>query len=351
MVCRDGTSRAPAGGTFVSVRVGLIGYGFWGENMLRNLMATEGLEVVAVCDQDMRRGDLARARYPGIKIATMNQTYLTHDPEIDAIVITTPPATHFALGYQALQDGKHVLVTKPLADTLEHAEWMSDVANAEELVLLTDHTFLYTPAVRKLYTLKVVGVLGALRYVDSQRTALGVFQKDVDVVWDLAAHDFSIVNWVTGELPDRVLCVAEDHLGMGQADTAHIHAHYRTFDAHFHVSWLSPVKIRRMLWAGSKSMVVWDDTEPSEKLRVYDHGVSMEADEARVSYRRGNISIPALTSDEALANLTRAFADLCNNRGVAPSTQFDVNVVRCLDACSASMVSGVYEPLGGVNVA
>lgn len=333
------------------IRVAVAGYGYWGPNLARNVTEVSGLELVAVADLDRDRLELARRRHPLVQTQSLKRV-AAHDG-VDALIVATPPGTHYEIARAALERGWHVLVAKPLTLTSHAARELTAIAEERGLVLMADHTFVHTGAVRALASLD----LGRPLYYDSVRVNLGLFQSDIDVLWDLAPHDLSIVRAVfPGEEPTEVACVAEDRSGNGQADVAWLTVWHRSgFVAHAHLSWLSPVKVRRALLAGDRRMAVYDDMEPSEKVRVYDSGVTVEpgpeTHRALVDYRTGDCHAPHLDFTEALRVELGTFVDLVHAAriasGVLPLPEClseaaadAVEVVRLLEAADLSRVDG-----------
>jgi predicted dehydrogenase len=331
---------SPRGGN--EIKVGVIGYGYWGPNLVRNLMETDGAKVVACAEKRPDRLELARRRYPVLDVTDDASTILD-GPEVDAVVIATPVSTHHELAKRALEQGKHVLVEKPIARTSSEAEELIDLADRKDLVLMVDHTFIYTGAVRKMKELLDNGELGDLYYFDSVRVNLGVFQHDADVLWDLAPHDLSILTHLIPEPPTSVSAVGVDHVGTGYADMAYLTVYFEnSFLAHVHVNWLSPVKVRQILIGGDRRMMVYDDTEPSEKVRVYDSGIKVTTQEgiyARlVDYRTGDMWAPKLELREALSTECAHFIDCVRfkKRPVSGGSA-GLLVVRLLEAASESL--------------
>src|SRR2546430_7666658 len=254
------------------IRIGVIGYGYWGPNVVRNLRSLEGCQLAAVCDQSPVALQRVRQAYPDLPVTTNTYDLLT-SPEIDAIAVVTPVSTHFDLAKVALENGKHVFVEKPFTSTTQQAEELIELAAQKNLTIMVDHTFLFTGAVRKIRELIDEGVLGDLYYYDSTRVNLGLFQHDVSVVWDLAPHDLSIIDFLIQDKPDAVIATGEAHLN-GLVDIAFITIYFpRNTIAHLNVNWLSPVKVRTTLIGGEKKMLVWNDLEADEKIKVYDKGV------------------------------------------------------------------------------
>ena len=315
----------------MDIRVGVIGYGYWGPNLVRNLMETEGAKVVACADKRADRRALAERRYPGLPVTGDGEAILG-DPDIDAVVIATPVSTHHELARRALEQGKHVLVEKPMTRTTAEAEDLIALAQANDRVLMVDHTFIYTGAVRKTKELIVNGELGELYYFDSVRVNLGIFQHDADVLWDLAPHDLSILTHLISSPPQYVSAVGVDHVGTGFADMAYLTVFFEnSFLAHVHVNWLSPVKVRQILLGGDRRMLVYDDTEPSEKVRVYDSGHQGDdagghlRDARRLPHRRhvgaeARAARGALDRVRALRRL-RAAARRCRSRAAPPGSR------------------------------
>jgi predicted dehydrogenase len=325
------------------VHVAVIGYGYWGPNLVRNFAEAPGTELAGVCDVDADRLARARARYPGVAAATDDRE-LPADPDIDAVAIATPVGTHFDLALRALQAGKHVLVEKPLAATSEQARRLIDEAAARNRVLMVDHTFVYTGAVRKIRELIAAGELGDIYYYDSARVNLGLFQHDVNVLWDLAVHDLSIVEHVLPVSPRAVSATGVSHVTGGTENIAYLTLFFPgNLIAHMHVNWLAPVKLRRTLIGGSRKMIVYDDLEPSEKVKVYDRGITVDSDpesiyQLLIGYRSGDMWAPRLDVTEAL-RIEMAHFIQCIRTGATPLTDgaAGLNVVRVLEAAARSM--------------
>ena len=327
------------------IRIGVIGYGYWGPNLVRNFADRPDARVTVVADRRPDRLEEAQRRYPTIRV-TAEASDLIADPAVDAVVIATPVALHFDLATAALRAGKHVLVEKPIAATSDEASRLIDDAARRRLVLMVDHTFVYTGAVQKIRELVRSGELGDLYYYDSVRINLGLFQQDVDVLWDLAVHDLSIMDFV---LSQQAVVVSATGLSHVQGNPKNIAYMTMFFDgpmiAHVHASWLAPVKVRRTLLGGSRRMIVFDDLETSEKIRVYDSGISVDPSPENVyqmliGYRTGDMWAPKLAVSEALAVEAAHFVD-CVSRGARPQTDGEagLRVVRLLEAASASMQS------------
>ena len=324
------------------LKIGIAGYGYWGPNLVRNFNATDGCEVAAVCDRDASRLAQAAKTYPAVTTFADYDAFLQHG--LDAVAIATPVASHYPLALQALQAGKHVLIEKPMAESSAQAEQLIAEAEKRNLTLLVDHTFIYTGAVRKIHDLYKNGELGELQYFDSTRINLGLYQHDVDVIWDLAVHDLSILDFIIGEAPASVSAVGTSHVQGMPEDMAYLTVFYASGAiAHVSVNWLSPVKVRRTIIGGSKKMIVWDDLEPSEKIKVYDTGVTVGDDPEKihdliVDYRVGDMWAPKVPMLEALAVEAQHFVDcITNSEPPITSGEIGLRVVKILEAASASM--------------
>lgn len=323
------------------VRFGIIGYGYWGPNIVRNLNAISPDKVVAICDKSEQNLARAKRAYPNVYITTDASELLT-DPNIDAIAIITPVWTHFDLAKSALQNGKHVFVEKPFTSTAAQAEELIELAERKNLTIMVDHTFLFTGAVRKIRQFVDDGTLGKLYYYDSMRVNLGLFQHDVNVLWDLAPHDLSIVDYLIGGAAEAVVATGAGHLN-GHADVAYMTIYYPdNVIAHLNVNWLSPVKVRTTLIGGEKKMLVWNDLEADEKIKVYDRGVDITnregVYEALVSYRSGDMWSPKVEATEALKLELTYFND-CVESGQSPFNdgQSGLRVVKMLEAAETSL--------------
>jgi predicted dehydrogenase len=326
------------------IRVGVIGFGYWGPNLVRNFADQSSTRVTAVCDRRQERLALAERRYPGIR-ATTDAVALIKDPAVDAVVIATPVDYHFDLAMLAIREGKHVLVEKPIASTSEQASRMIDEAARRRVVLMVDHTFVYTSAVRTIRDLVDKGELGEIYYYDSVRINLGLFQHDVNVLWDLAVHDLSIMDYVLQRHPMAVSATGLAHVPGKPENIAYMTMFFDgPLIGHVHVNWLAPVKVRRTLLGGSRRMVVFDDLETSEKIKVYDKGISVNPSpenvyQMLVGYRTGDMWAPKVDVSEALSVEAAHFAD-CIDGGQRPLTDGEagLRVVRLLEAASESMV-------------
>ncbi|MDQ3665316.1 MAG: Gfo/Idh/MocA family oxidoreductase [Acidobacteriota bacterium] len=327
------------------IRLGVIGYGYWGPNLVRNFMEAPGSTVVAVCDLRPERLATVQNRYPSIRTLT-NWQDLVNDSDVDAVAIATTVSSHFELAMAALGSNKHVLVEKPLASTSEQALLLIDEAARRRRVLMVDHTFVYTGAVRKIRELISNNALGQIYYYDAVRVNLGLFQHDVNVIWDLAIHDLSIMDYV---LPSRALAVSATGISNipGQPENvAYITLFFADPQiAHVHVNWLTPVKVRHTLIGGSEKMILYDDLEPSEKVKIYDRGVTVSQSpeavyEMLVSYRSGDMWAPRLEATEALLTEALHFID-CISNGTKPETdgQAGLRLIQVVEAAERSLRS------------
>jgi predicted dehydrogenase len=325
------------------IGIGVIGYGYWGPNLVRNFMEASGSRVVAVCDSRPQRLAELQNRYPSVK-GTGNYRDLLEDSSIDAIAIATPVSSHFELALQALKAGKHVLVEKPLTSSSEQAVQLIEEAARRQRVLMVDHTFVYTGAVRKIQKMIAANELGEIYYYDSVRVNLGLFQHDVNVMWDLAVHDLAILDYVFPSRPVAVSATGISHLSGQPENVAYITLFFAEQQiAHLHVNWLAPVKVRQTLIGGSERMIVYDDIEPSEKIKIYDKGVSLSQRpealyELLVSYRSGDMWAPKLDVTEALRTEAAHFIDCIENHK-QPETDghTGLRIIRLLEAAEASL--------------
>jgi predicted dehydrogenase len=328
--------------------VAVIGAGYWGPNLIRNFRGSADWDLRAVCDLDVARAHAVVGERSGVDVTDSVDEILSRD-DIDAVAIATPARTHRSLGLQALRAGKHVLVEKPLADSVAAGREMVAAAKAEGVVLMADHTYCYTPVVQKIRELVAEGALGEILFVDSVRINLGLIQPDVDVLWDLAPHDLSILDYILpgGLVPLGVAAQGADPLGAGKSCVGYLTLPLAAGAmAHVHVNWLSPTKIRQMVIGGSERTLVWDDLNPSQRLSVYDRGVDLvqqsvdSADRrtATVSYRLGDTWAPALHEREALGLMVTEFADSIRERR-APGTDGEagLRVLSVLEAAGTSL--------------
>ena len=325
------------------VRIGVVGYGYWGPNLVRNFAETAGAELVAVSDLDPKKLETVKKRYPTVRTTTRFQELL-EDKTIDAIAIATPVSTHFELGMAVLKSGKHLWLEKPMTETSLQAQKLVDEAEKRKLVLHVDHTFIYTGAVRKMAELVRSGDLGRVYYYDSIRINLGLFQRDVNVISDLGVHDFAILDYILGEHPTAVSASGINHFPGTPENLAYITLFYDSGTiAHVNVSWLAPVKVRQILIGGSKKMIAYDDLQPSEKVKVYDKGISFTDDpkqihEMRVGYRTGDMWAPKLIGTEALKIEGEQFVDaIVNGKSTECDGRLGHRVVELIEAATSSM--------------
>jgi len=323
------------------IKVGVIGYGYWGPNIVRNLHGLDSTRVEMVCDKNSAALARARKAYPSIR-AVSDPAEVLCSPDVDAVAVITPVWTHYELAKTALENGKHVFIEKPFTSSAAQAEELIELAERRKLTIMVDHTFLFTGAVRKIRELTESGALGDLYYYDSLRVNLGLFQHDVSVIWDLAPHDLAIMDHIIKGEPEAIVATGERHLN-GVEDVAFMTIYFpRNVIAHINVNWLSPVKIRTTLIGGQRKMLVWNDLVADEKIRVYDKGVQIASGEGihnlLVSYRTGDMWAPQLEQLEALHVELDYFAD-CITNGKTPFNdgQAGLRVVRMLEAAEASI--------------
>ncbi len=322
------------------LRIGLIGYGYWGPNLVRNFGACPRTEPVAVCDASPARRAAASRAYPGLAaVATVDELL---ELPLDAVAIATPVSTHYPLALRCLEAGKDVLVEKPLAGSVREAQLLADRASKLGRVLMVDHTYLFSNTVRRMKQLVESGDLGELHYVDSVRINLGLFQSDVNVIWDLAPHDLSIVEHLLGAPARSISAWGCSHANPEIEDIAYVNVDYgEKLMANFHVNWLSPVKVRQMIVAGSKKSLIFNELNAAEPLKVYDRGIELsEAEESRlrVGYRTGDMWSPHIEPGEALQAMVAHFAECARGEAEPVSDgRMGVRVVRLLEAATRSI--------------
>ncbi len=325
------------------IGIGVIGYGYWGPNLVRNFAELPDTRVVAVSDLRHERLALVRQRYPSVE-TTRDYEDLIANPRVDAVVIATPVATHYEFGMRALKSGRHVLIEKPLADSPEAAVRLIEEANRRRLILMVDHTYVYAAAVRKMEELIASNALGEIYYYDAVRVNLGLFRHDVNVLWDLAVHDLSIIDHVFPWRPVAVSAAGMSHVPGEPENIAYLTLFFdRQVIAHIHANWLAPLKVRRTLIGGSRRMIVYDDLEPSEKVKVYDRGITLESHpealyQMLIGYRSGDMWSPKLDMTEALRSEVLHFVR-CIEEGTPAITDGEagLRVVRVLEAASQSL--------------
>jgi predicted dehydrogenase len=326
------------------IKIGVIGYGYWGPNIVRNFNSLADVKVTCVCDINLQATQAINKIYPDITITT-DYKDITESSEIDIVAVVTPVSTHYELAKMALDNGKHVFVEKPFTATTYQAQDLIETAETKNLTIMVDHTFLFTGAVRKIKEIIDKNELGDILYYDSTRVNLGLFQHDINVIWDLAPHDFSIMHYVLREKPYSVSASGQSHVSEHE-NIAYVTVNFESnLIAHFSVNWLSPVKIRNTLIGGEKKMLLWDDISPDEKIKVYDKGVDITNREGiyelLVSYRTGDMWIPRVDPIEALKLESEYFIECISenkkpiNDGIA-----GLNVVRMLEACNKSLKNG-----------
>ena len=334
------------------ITIGVIGYGYWGPNLVRNFAEVPGGQVGFVTDIRTERLSQVRGRYPAVRVST-DYRDLINDPAVDAVAVATPVSSHFDLAMAALRAGKHVLVEKPMTANADQSLALIDEADRRGLVLMVDHTFVYTNAVKKIRELTQAGDLGEIYYYDSVRINLGLFQHDVNVLWDLAVHDLSIMDYVLAQTPVSVSATGLAHVAGEPENIAYMTMFFDgRLIAHVHVNWLAPVKVRRTLLGGSRRMIVFDDLEASEKIKVYDRGISVNASAENVyqmliGYRAGDMWAPQLPLAEALQTEAKHFIE-CIDQRKTPTTDghAGLRVVRMLEAATQSMMRhGALVPL------
>lgn len=327
------------------MKIGVVGFGYWGPNVARNFASCPNVNLTAISDLKESRLKSAKHHYPYVKVLSDPMELIRSD-DVQAVAIVTPVFTHYQLAKAALENGKHIFVEKPFTSCAREAEELINLAKKNNLVIMVDHTFLFTGAVRKIKDVIDSQELGSLFFYDSVRVNLGLFQHDVNVVWDLAPHDFSIMQYLVDKNPIAVSALGAGHIDQGTEDVAFIATHFDNgFIAHFHCNWLSPVKIRRTLISGDKRMLVWDDLVSDEKIKIYDRGVEFKSTEGihnlLVSYRSGDMYSPKIDNKEALQLEAAYFVD-CIERETEPfnNGEAGLKVVKMLEATDKSLKRG-----------
>jgi len=325
------------------LQVAVIGLGYWGPNLVRNFNSANGTQLLAICDRDEKRLAAMAKTYTAARTYT-DHAQLLADKDVQAVAVVTPVATHYGIAKAALEAGKHVLIEKPMTHSVETAEELVALAKAKGLVLMVDHVFVYSAAVRKMKEILDSGALGQLYFIDSVRINLGLIQSDINVVWDLAPHDLSIIDHLLERLPRSISAFGSCHTGSGVEDVAYLNLDFGDgLIANAHVNWLSPVKVRYVMVGGSQKSIVYNDLDGSEPIKVYDRGVEVYGDlETRtklmISYRSGDVWSPNVKGTEALRVMVEHFAD-CIAKGDKPLTggEEGLRVVRVLDAAQRSI--------------
>jgi predicted dehydrogenase len=327
------------------IRIAIVGCGYWGQNLMRNFADLADVEVTAVCDFNLNALARMKRRYPALELKQDFDQVLA-DSRIDAVVIATPVSTHYSFARQALRARKHVLVEKPLATSSQQVLELIELADKNNRILMVDHTFVYTAAVRHMKSAIDAGTIGELLYFDSVRISLGLVQSDINVIWDLAPHDFSIMDYLCAEEPVAVSATGAKHLGCPFENIAYVTAHFGSkMIAHFHLNWMAPVKVRKTMVGGTRRMIVYDDMETAEKIRIYDRGITIHHDPEHrekllTGYRNGDTMVPNLETSEALRLMAREFIEsITQGRLPVSDGSAGYRVVRLLEAAQQSMQS------------
>jgi len=324
------------------LNIAVVGFGYWGPNIVRNFYSAEKANVVFVCDRESKALKRVERSYPGIKTTT-DYDDIVSSSEVDAIAIVTPVRTHYELARKALNNGKHVFVEKPFTSTVAQAEELLELADRKNLIIMVDHTFLFTGAVKKIKEFVDDNILGELYYYDSMRVNLGLFQHDVNVIWDLAPHDLSIMDYIVGEKAEAITATGKKHFCNGHEDIAFITVYFaNNLIGHFNVNWISPVKIRTTLIGGEKKMLLWNDLEADEKVKIYDKGVNIENREGvydlLIKYRSGDMWAPRVEQSEALKAEIEYFIDcVLNDQVPFNDGRAGLRVVKILEASNESL--------------
>ena len=332
------------------VKVGIIGYGYWGPNLVRNFYAADNCVLHSLADLRANRLEAMKKTFPMVRTTT-NVDEVIYNNEIDAVVIATPVFTHFLLAKKALEAGKHVLIEKPMTYSRAEAEELINLAEQKGRLLMVDHTYLYTGAVQKIKSVIDSGEIGAIKYFDSTRINLGLFQPDINVLWDLAPHDISVLDHIVNEMPYSVQATGISHTNNGLENIAYLTVNFHSgMIAHFNCSWSSPVKIRSILIGGDKKMILFDDVAPTEKVKIYETGYEMTNDEDKkrilIDYRVGDIFVPKVSNNEALAGVAADFVNsIINSTTPVSSAELGLHVVSILEAGQQSIKSRGKEVL------
>lgn len=323
------------------INIAIIGVGYWGPNLLRNFNGLSGIGLLYACDMEEANLDKVKRTYPHLRV-TKNYLDVITNEKIDAVCIATPLSAHFEIAKKALLNNKHVLVEKPFTSNSEEAEELIQIAKEKGKILMVDHPFIYAGAIDKIKELIDKGELGEVYYFDSERINLGLIRSDANVIWDLAAHDISIVDYLFSQKPISVSAVGSSHVLNKKEEMAHITlSHQKGLISHIHVSWLSPLKLRKILVGGSKKMILYDDVEPSDKIRIYDKGVDIDPKQItpfNPLYRSGDVVIPKINQSEPLRRLTEHFVE-CAEKNQKPLTDGEagLRVIKILEAIQASI--------------
>ncbi|HAW50391.1 TPA: oxidoreductase [bacterium] len=324
------------------IKIGIIGYGYWGPNVTRNFNSLKTAKILMICDMNPDARKRAEMACPDIKIVS-DYNEVINSPDIDAVAVVTPVFTHYEIAKEALLSGKHIFVEKPFTSKVSEAEELINLADKKNLKIMVDHTFLFTSAVRKIKECIDNDVLGRIYYYDSTRVNLGLFQHDINVIWDLAPHDLAILDYLFQEKPAALIATGAEHFGRNLEDVAYITLYFESnMIAHFNVNWLTPVKVRMTLIGGDKKMLVWNDLEVDEKIKIYDKGVEITTKEGVYSlltkYRSGDCWIPKIDQIEALSSETEYFIDcILNNKTPINDGYAGLRVVKILEATNESL--------------
>jgi predicted dehydrogenase len=325
------------------LRFGVIGFGYWGPNIVRTITGIEEATVQTVCDSNVDALKRVKSLYPHVNVS-QNASDIVHDDLIDVVAVITPVSTHYPLAKKALENGKHVFVEKPFTQTAEEAQELIEIADQNQRLIMVDHTFLFTGAVTKIKELIDRGELGDLYYYDSRRVSLGLFQQDTNVIWDLASHDISIIDYVVQNKPVSLSACGIDHMESGHENIAYITINYENnMIVHLNVNWLSPVKLRTTIIGGEKKMLVWDDLQADEKIKIYDKGVTTINDKEginrlKVDYRSGDMWCPKIDPTEALKTEMSYLVECINNcQNPFNDGAAGLRVVQMLQAADESM--------------
>lgn len=329
------------------IKIGVIGCGYWGPNLIRNFSENYNTDIKYACDLDRERLERIKLRYPFVTTTT-NYKDLLKDKSLQAVAISTPVHTHYRIAKEALEAGKHLFIEKPFTSKVKEAEKLVEISKKKNLILLVDHTFIYTGAVRKMKELLSSGKIGDIYYFDSVRVNLGLFQSDVNVVWDLAPHDIAIMDYLIPDRPKSVVAVGASHTSNGIEDIAYLTVNFDGgLIAHFHLNWMSPVKIRRIIIGGSKKMIVFDDLDPAEKIKIYDKGITLARSEKkllyqnRIQYRIGDMYAPKIDLSEALKVAVEHMADcIIKNKNPETDGESGLRVLRIIEAAERSIKKG-----------
>ncbi|MBI4653694.1 MAG: Gfo/Idh/MocA family oxidoreductase [Nitrospirae bacterium] len=329
------------------MKLGVIGCGYWGPNLIRNFSENYHTDIKYVCDINENRLERIRLRYPHIT-ATTNYKNILKDNDIQVVAIATPVHSHYNLAKDALEAGKHLLIEKPFTSKVKEAEELVELANKKNLMLFVDHTFIYTGAVKKIKEVISSGGVGDIYYFDSVRVNLGLFQSDINVIWDLAPHDVAIMDYLLTEKPKSVVATGASHTHSKIEDIAYVSINFKNnLIAHFHLNWMSPVKIRRIILGGNKKMIVFDDLDPADKVKIYDKGITLAKTnkktvyQNRIQYRIGDMYAPNIDNTEALKIMVDHLADcLLNKKTPITDGESGLRVVRILEAAEKSMKKG-----------